>query len=116
MRAWPCLLQLVGAQIGGLPAALVITPFLLMADWCAEEGFTVVLTHVRSVISRSNPGILHDHPCENRGRRLWRSSRPASPSGPSTTVPFPEELITGLTTTGQPSGSASSISCSAVSA
>ena len=45
------------------------------------------------------------------------SQAAAIPSGPCTTLwPLPEELITGFTTTGQPSGAAAAASSAALAA
>ena len=57
------LLELPGAQLCRLPAALIIAPFLLMSDRCAEQGLTVPLADgEQSDLKIECEKFLHDHP------------------------------------------------------
>ena len=56
------LLQLLGCQLCRLPAALVITVFLFMADRCAEQGLAVVLADGQQRDFEVEPEkFLHNH-------------------------------------------------------
>ena len=57
------LFKLIGRQLGRLPAALIVTSLLLVADGWAEQGVAVALTHRQQGDLQIEPQkLLDDHP------------------------------------------------------
>ena len=56
------LIELLGAELCWLPAALIVAPFLFVPDWWAKKGFAIVLTHGEKGDLQVEPQkFLHDH-------------------------------------------------------
>ena len=56
------LMQLLVGQLRRLPAALIVPPFLFVADWCTEQGFAIALTDgEQGDLQIKMEKFLHDH-------------------------------------------------------